>query len=424
MKKEFNLSTLPNGLQLLLVPRNSSPTTTVAVVVKVGSKYESKEINGISHFLEHMAFKGTKKRPNPSNIAKELDSLGASYNAFTSHEFTTFYTKAENKSSAKILEIISDLYINPIFEEKEIEKEKGVVIEEINMYEDIPMRKVQENFMKLLYGNQPAGWDIAGKKEVIKRLTRSDLINYRKTHYSARNTLLVISGGFSSYSLKRQASRLFGDLKRGRRNKVPPVKERQNKPAKLIEYKKSDQTHLVVGFRAFNIFDKRRFALEVLTTILGKGMSSRLFRRVRDELGAAYYVGSSAELFSNHGFVAAHAGANNKKAKEVIKVILEEFEKLKKEKVEKEEIQKAKNHIIGHIMLGLETSDDLAYFYASQIAIGIKPLTPKELVKKINSVTAEEIQNVANSLFKNKSLNLAVLGPFKESGLGDILKIS
>jgi len=174
----FRKKVLPNGMRLILVPKADSFTTTVAVSVEAGSKYETKDINGLSHFLEHMCFKGTKKRPRAIDISSELDGMGASYNAFTAQEMTSYYVKARNESLDKVLDVIADMYLNPVFDENEIEKERGVIIEEINMYEDTPQRRVQEFFMQLVYGDQPAGWDIAGRKEVIRKLTRGDFIKY------------------------------------------------------------------------------------------------------------------------------------------------------------------------------------------------------------------------------------------------------
>ena len=193
---KFNKTILKNGLRVITVPMKDNPTVTVLMMVEAGSKYETKEINGLSHFLEHMCFKGTTKRPKAIDISQELDTVGAQYNAFTSQEYTGYYAKADFKHLDLLLDVVSDMYLNPIFEDKEIEKEKGVIIEEINMYEDLPHRKVQEIFMKLLYGDQPAGWDIAGTKDNIKNIKRSDFLDYRRKHYVPSATTLVVAGRF------------------------------------------------------------------------------------------------------------------------------------------------------------------------------------------------------------------------------------
>lgn len=396
---------------------------TCAVLVEAGSKYETKDINGLSHFLEHMCFKGTTNRPGPKEISAELDGLGAQYNAFTSREFTSYYAKVRSESLPKALEIIADMYLNPIFDAKEIEKERGVIIEEINMYEDTPKRKVGDLFMELVYGDQPAGWDIAGRKEVIERLTREDFIKYRSENYLAPATVVVVAGNFDPDKVQKEVEIMFAGLGNGRKKEKPKVVESQSAPRELIHFKESDQTHLVMGFRAFPVFDERRFTLNVLTDILGGGMSSRLFTKVRDELGAAYYVGASADLYSDHGLAEMVAGVNHKKIEDVIKASLEEFARFRDELVPEPELARAKEHILGNFFLSLETTDEVAFYYGSDEIMGLPIITPEEVAEKIRRVTAEDIRAVARDLFRNEGLNLAVIGPFRDKSFGDILKV-
>lgn len=421
--QEFKRLKLDNGLRLILVPEPHSLATTVMAIVAAGSKYETKEINGLSHFLEHMCFKGTKNRPRSIDISAELDGLGAEYNAFTSQEFTSYFAKARNEVQDKILDIVSDLYLNPVFDANEIEKEKGVIVEEINMYEDLPQRRVQEYFMELVYGDQPAGWGIAGRKEVIRKLGREDFVKYRSQHYLAQATALVIAGGFDEKNIVAEVQKSFGMFPAGEKGAKEKVRETQEKPAELIKFKESDQTHLVLGFRAFGIFDERRFALQVLANVLGGGMSSRLFQRVREELGAAYYVNASADLYSDHGLIMMSAGVDHSKIEVVIKTGLEEFARFRDELVTDKELQKAKDHLIGHLFLSVETSDELAYFYGGQEVMDLELKTPQAVAEKIKEVTARDIQKVAQTLFSNNRLNLAIIGPFKDRSFGDILKI-
>ncbi len=263
MTQDFKKIVLDNGLRIVLVPQAQSLATTVLILVEAGSKYETKEINGLSHFLEHMCFKGTKKRPTSIEISSELDGLGAVYNAFTEMEFTGYFAKARPDHFEAILDVISDMYLNQIFDLKEIEKERGVIIEELNMYEDLPMRRVQESFTNLLYGDQPAGWDIGGRKEVIKKLTRDDFIKYRNEHYLGQASLVVIAGQFNEEEAVEKIKTVFADIKTGK--KTPKIKtiEQQDKPRILLKTKKTDQTHLVLGVRAFDMFDERKYALEV-----------------------------------------------------------------------------------------------------------------------------------------------------------------
>ncbi|KKR89175.1 MAG: putative zinc protease [Candidatus Wolfebacteria bacterium GW2011_GWA2_42_10] len=411
--EKFNKITLENGLRIIIVPKPDSLSTTVLVLVEAGSKYETKEINGISHFLEHMCFKGTKKRPRAIDIASELDSLGASYNAFTSQEYTGYYAKAQPKHFDKILDIISDMYLNPVFDQNEINKERGVIVEEINMYEDLPMRRVQQLFLNLLYGDQPAGWDIAGSKEIIKELNREDFLKYKKNHYLASSTIAVVSGKFDDEAVGKIKS-FFSGIKTNK--KIPKIKtkEFQENPQILLKYKESDQAHLVLGVRAYDIFDKRKYAFQVLVNILGSGMSSRLFQKIRDEMGAAYYIRAEADLFTDHGYLAVFAGVDNKRIEEVIKAILEEFRKLSQKAVDEKELQKSKDHLLGNLMLSLETSDELASFYGGQEILTKKLIGPDELAQKIQAVKAEEIMAVAKDIFQNNKLNLAIIGPFKD----------
>ncbi len=410
-------------MRLILVPQKGTLATTVAVAVEAGSKYETKDINGLSHFLEHMCFKGTMKRPRPIDIASELDGMGANYNAFTSQEITAYHVKARKESLEKVLDVIADVYLNPVFDPNEINKERGVITEEINMIEDTPQRRIHDFFMELVYADQPAGWDVAGRKEVIERLTRDDFIKYRSEHYLAPATTVVVAGGFDENDIEEKITGYFAGLTGGEKPKKVPVRESQEKPAELIKSKDSDQTHLVMGFRAFSLFDKRRFALEVLADILGSGFSSRLWQKIREEMGAAYYIRASADLYSDHGLIEMWAGVDHKKFKDVIKASLTEFARLRDEKVSAAELERAKEHLVGTLFLSLETSDELAFYYGLQEIQNFPILTPDALAEKIKAVRAEEIQAVARDLFRNESLNLAVIGPFKDKSFGDILRI-
>lgn len=414
---------IENGLRVLLVPQKQSLTAMVMVLVEAGSKYETRKINGISHFLEHMCFKGTTNRPNPLQISSELDSLGASYNASTSQEFTNYFAKAKYDATPDILEIITDLYANPIFAEEEIEKEKGVIVEEIHMYEDLPARRVQEVFMKLVYGDQPAGWDIAGDEKTVRLFKREDFVNYRKEHYLPQSTILVVSGKFSEKRIVKDIQKYFSSLRRGVKTSKKRVVERQLHPQEEIVYKDSDQSHLVMGFRAFGVHDKRRFALQVLSDILGGGMSSRLWQKIREELGAAYYIRSDTDFYSDHGLLTMSAGVNHEKIREVITVALQEFIRFVKEPVSLHELAKAKDHITGNLYISLETSDEVGSFYGAQEVMGIPLATPETVSKKISMVTPADIQSVAREIVRNDRLNMALIGPFRGKKFSDIVRV-
>ncbi len=395
------------------MPMKDNPTVTVMVLVEAGSKYETKAKNGLSHFLEHMCFKGTLKRPSSFAISSELDSIGAQSNAFTSTEYTGYYAKAEHHYLPKILDVVTDVYLNPIFPEAELEKEKGVIVEEINMYEDMPHRKVAEVFEELLYGNQPAGWPIIGSKENIRKMSRKDLVDYRNAHYVASATLVVVSGKINEKKVIEEVKKKFSGVSTGHKDSKPKVKEVQKTPQVKIEFKKTDQSHFVLGFRAFDVRDNRNWALAVLSTILGKGMSSRLFIKMREELGLCYYVRSGISTATDHGYFTISAGVGNKRIKESVRVLCEELRKIKAEGISGLELRKAKDFMIGNLALDLESSDDYADFYGFQEIYREPILTREQHVEKIEAVTEKDVEKVMKDIFQKNKLNLALIGPFK-----------
>jgi predicted Zn-dependent peptidase len=410
----YNKTILENGVRVITIPMKDSPTVTVFVLVEAGSNYETKEKNGISHFLEHIFFKGTTKRPNNSAISSELDNLGSHYNAFTSNEYSGYYAKAEFSHFAKILDIISDMYLNPLFPEAEIEKEKGVIIEEINMREDIPQYQVQKLFYKLVYGDQPAGWDITGPKENIKKMTREDFVNYRTRFYTAPATTVVISGNFVEDEAVQNIKNIFGVMPKSPKGTKEKVQESQSKPEIALFKKETDQTHLILGVRTFDTYDKRDRVMRVLEGVLDAGMSSRLFKKLRDEMGVCYYVSAGQDSFTDHGVFTVSAGVDNKRVKEVISVILSELNRLKTEIVDKDELQKVKQNLSGVMYLGLESSDSLAKFYGGQEIMNEIIKKPEEIKAEIESVTAEEVMKLAKEIFVDSGLNLAIVGRFED----------
>jgi predicted Zn-dependent peptidase len=414
---------LKNGLRVITVPMKDSPTVTFLVLVSTGSKYEVKKLNGLSHFLEHMCFKGTEKRPNAKTISTELDTIGAQYNAFTGQEYTGYYAKSDKKNFAQIFDVVADIYLNSTFPENEIEKEKGVIVEEINMYEDLPMRHVQDLLMEIMYGDQPAGWNIAGNAETVRSMQRKDFVKYHKEHYVPNATTLVVAGGVDEKEVLKNITKVFGKLKDSEKTQKKKTKDVQKNPQVLIKNKKTDQTHFVLGFRAFDIFDKRNTALSLLSGVLAGGMSSRLFVKLREEMGVCYYVRSAPDFYTDHGLLQISSGVDNKRVKEVIKVLLEECQKLKDEIVGEEELQKIKNMFISNIRMSLEATDDIANFYGGQEVLMNKIENPEEKIKKIQNTKSSDILNVAKEIFKDKNLNLALIGPFEDKKeFLDILK--
>lgn len=411
---KFSKHILKNGLRVVTVPMKDNPTVTVLVLVEAGSKYENKKLNGISHFLEHMCFKGTMKRPKAIDISKELDALGSQYNAFTSQEYTGYYAKSDAKHFKQILDIVSDIYLNSTFPETEIEKEKGVIVEEINMYEDMPHRHVQDLMMKLLYGDQPAGWNIAGEKENVRAMKRKDFILYHKMHYVPKATTIVIAGQVSPKESLREIKKIFENLKNNKKVGKKKVIESQKSPKVLLKYKDTDQTHFVLGVRTFDLFHKNNATLSVLSGILGGGMSSRLFQKLREEMGVGYYVRAYNDTYTDHGFFQISAGVDNKRVDEVINAVLEECRKLKTYEVEEEELEKTKECLIGNMKLSLESTDDIANFYGGQELLKKKIVFAEDKAKELRKVTVKDIKDMANKIFTDKNLNLALIGPFKE----------
>jgi predicted Zn-dependent peptidase len=314
--------------------------------------------------------------------------------------------------------------LNPLFAPEEIEKERGVVIEELNMYEDMPMRKVQDVFLSLLYGDQPAGWDVGGEKEIIRKLKREDFIAYREKHYVMPGTVMLVAGKFDEKKVVAQVRASFDGLKRHPVVPKPKTREAQSKPRLKLKFKESDQGHLVLGFRAFDVFDERRYAAEILADVLGGGMSSRLFKRVREELGAAYYINADIDLMLDHGAFDVSAGVDHSKIETVIEAILEECRRVIREPVPDDELRRAKDHMTGNLILGLETSDDLANYYGGQEILTKTLLSPEQLIDRIQAVTAADVRSVAKAIFKNKGLNLAIIGPYRNPTMFEgILKL-
>jgi len=383
------------------------------VLVGVGSKYERKQESGISHFVEHLFFKGTQKRPTAKDIAQDLDKIGGSYNAFTSKEWTGYFAKVDKSHFNLALDWVSDIFLNSRLPAKEIEKERGVIIEEINMTLDAPMRYVGDLWEELLYGNQPAGWQIIGSKENILNLKRADFINYINEHYSSRNTVVAVAGNFPQKDIIKIVGKYFKNIGEDKPKEKIKTIERQAKPETLLYYKPTDQSHLCLGARGFDMFSEKRFAQELLAIILGGNMSSRLFLEVREKKGLAYYIHTNDETYTDSGYLVTQAGAPNDKADEAVAVILKEYKRIKERGVSPEELKKAKDYFKGALTLSLEPSDAQAMFFASQEALSGKILTAKEKYEKISKITNKDIQRIAQEIFHPSKINLALIGPHK-----------
>jgi len=405
---------LKSGLRVLTIPQQNTRTVTVLVLVGTGSKYEEKRVNGVSHFLEHMFFKGTKKRPTPLEIAGPIENVGGTFNAFTSQDLTGYYIKVDATHLDLALEIVADIFLNSLLAQKEITKEKGVVIEEINMRRDTPMIHVTDLLEQFLYGDQPAGWDTAGTKKTVLSLSRNDLISYMQSQYVVSNTVVCVAGNMKEEKVKERVGKLFSSIShKNFKNKVQ-VTESQEKPEVLLEHRGTDQTHLAFAARGYNLFHKDRFAADLLAAILGGGMSSRLFTEVREKLGLAYYISTSSESNPDTGFLATFAGVKNENAQKAVEIIAKEYKKLAGTKIVSTELRNAKDRIKGRMALSLESSDAKAEFYGMQEILEHRFFTPEQLYDRIEKVKAEDIQRVAKNMFAPKNLNLVILGPFED----------
>jgi len=411
----YKKTTFKNGLRLITVPMKGTQAATFLVSVKVGWKYETKDINGISHFLEHMVFKGTKKRPDKRDIIEPLDRIGSMHNASTSNEATSFYAKVDSKHLDIVMDIISDTVLNSKFDQKEIDKERGVIIEEINMYEDHPMElpHMEDLWTKLLYGDQPAGRPGLGTKKTLLGLNRASFLKYFKKHYVASNTVVCVAGNIKEEEIIKKVKKYFANIGTGKPEGKEKVKESQKKPESLLSFKKTDQSHIFLGVRGYNLFSPKRYSQLILATILGGFMSSRLFMSIREERGLAYYIRTFSEGDTDIGYLTTWAGIRNEKIEEAIKLIVKEYKTFKEKKVSKKELEKAKDNLKGRLVLSMESSDAQASFYAGQELLTGKILSLEEKIKKIDSVTAEDIKKIANEIFKPEKLNLVLIGPFK-----------
>lgn len=420
----YTTDTLENGIRVVHVPMRGNPAVTVMALVGVGSEYERENEAGISHFLEHMVFKGTNKRPKSMDLSRELDEIGAVYNAATSREYTAYYVKAARVHLDKVTGILADMTLDPILRDEDIEREKGVILEEINMYRDTPQERVAELFTNSLYGDQPAGRDIAGTKESVSALTQKNFISFRKRHYIAKNIVVVIAGGVSREKALKAAENYFASAREGELRSKRKVRSNKADDRVVLEHKKTDQTHVILGGRACHRFHKDRWTLYVLQSILDGGMSSRIFQRVREEMGAAYYAGFDISTHTDYGTWGFSAGVTTSRAEEVIRVALEEFKDLRDGTVDPKELRKAKDHLVGSLLLSLETSSALARFYGFQELFKEEPIrTPREIREHIQQVAPEDVMRVAQTYLKPENMLLAIVGPHKKrEPFGRVLK--
>ncbi len=423
---QYHKKLLPNGLRVLTIPMPSLESATVLVMAGAGSRYETHKNSGISHFLEHMAFKGTEKRPTAMDISSLIDGMGGEFNAFTGKETTGYYIKSAKNHVSTSLDVLSDMLMHSKLDPSEIEKEKGVIIEEINLYEDMPARKIGDIYEQLLYGDTPMGWDIAGDKDIIRSIQRTDFLSYLGELYSSSNLTVVVAGGIDSEEAFALVEQYFGEMKQFTTKAFEQIKEQQDKPAVLIKQKQTEQIHIALGVRTVPISSPKRYPLSVLSAILGGGMSSRLFHEVREKRGLGYYVRSSSDEYADAGTLVSTAGIDPKRVLEAVEVMVAEYSKVSRSEMNltDEELKKAKEFLKGHLVLDLEDSRSVSGFYAHQELLEEKIENPDEVIMEIDKVTKEDVEAVGKEFFKEATLNLALIGNFEDGQkLESLLKL-
>ncbi len=408
-------STFPNGLRFYSLPMQGTRAATIYVVYQVGSRYETDKVAGMSHFLEHMMFKGTKKRPTPRMVTRELDSLGAEYNAFTSKDWTGYYIKSAKEYFDKSLEIIADILNNSKFSPGAVKRERTVIQEEMRMYEDNPLFRIEDLFEQRIFGKTPLGRDIAGFKDSVLATTSAGLRKFWETYYHPRNMVVIATGAVSPKKVEAQVKKYFGKLKPRRRLPFFSCRYHQKDPQIVLSNKTTEQTQIALGFPAYDYNHPQLPVLDVIHGILGSGMSSRLFEKIRENMGLAYSVRTSVVSYEDLGAFYVRAGLDAKKTLHAIKAILKELTRFKKNLVTAEELRRAKQFMTGNLALQLEESDSYAGWIAKQALFMPKMHTVQDLIDRLNQVTRKQVQEVAQDVMDPAKLNLAVIGPHKST---------
>ncbi|MBW7943878.1 insulinase family protein [Patescibacteria group bacterium] len=419
----YTKDVLPSGLTIIRVPMPAVESVTVLALVNVGSRYEEPRLWGISHFLEHMVFKGTEQYPDAQSLAAAVDAIGAKFNAFTSKEYTGYYVKATSKGLDLALNVVSDMLLTPKLRQEDIDREKGVIIEEINMYADMPASHIATRFEQLVYNEKTLGHDIIGTKETVSAFTTADFQNHLHTWYGRHNIVLILSGDAQAIQqpqLLEKVDQLFqkGDSKQ--RLVTNPAEHYGEQPLTdrqlLVEHRTTEQAHFVLGFPALRRTDKRRPALSVLNVLLGGNMSSRLFSEVREKRGLCYYIHSDVDFYHDAGLFGGSAGVDPKRVEEAVTVTLEEFFALGdgSKPVTESELQRAKDYITGKFVLDLEDSESVAQYFGMKQLLQGEVETPDQLLKRYMAVSLDEINHLAQEILLPDHLRFAVIGPFED----------
>jgi predicted Zn-dependent peptidase len=409
----FQRDTLDNGLRVLTADLPYAQSVAVMISLAAGSRYETAETNGIAHFSEHMFFKGTERRPSARQISGEIDAIGGEFNAFTGKESTTYYVKCAAEHRDVALDVLVDMLRNSRFAEDEIEREKGVIVEEMNMYFDTPRDFIGGVYEQLLWGDQPLGWDIIGRKETVRDATRDTFLGYLDRWYRPSRIVLGVAGRIGDGLLER-AQALLGDLAAGETGEPDPVAAYANGRVRVFT-KQSDQAHVCLGVHSFPLDHPDRYALQLLATALGGGMSSRLFSEVRERRGLAYYVYGLNHSYTDTGTLYAQAGVDIKRIDEAVGTIAGELRKIAAEPPAADELEKARSFAKGRFVLQLESPQGLMMFGLRKEVLERKLPDPEEVLRGLDAVTGEDVARVASELIAGDRMRLAVIGPFDDA---------
>jgi len=409
----FEKTVLPNGLRVVTAPMPQSKSVACFVMFAAGSRYETKDTNGIAHFAEHMFFKGTERRPTAREIAGEIDSIGGEFNAFTGKEYTGYYVKCAAEHRDVALDVLVDMLRNSRFDPEEIEREKGVIVEEMNMYYDTPRDYVDGVYDELLYGDQPLGWDIIGRKDTVRAAKRETFFGYLDRWYRAPRMVAGVAGNLGE-GLHERLEGLLGEVPDGETGQPEPASWSQGAPQVKLHTKQSDQAHIRIGVHSYPIDHPDRYALSLLATVLGGGMSSRLFTEVRERRGLAYYVFAANQSYTDAGSLYSQAGVDIARADEAVKTIAHEFHRIASEAVPADELEKARALAKGRFVLRLENPQGMTMFGLSREVLEGRAVEPQEVLEGLDAVTAEDVQRVAEDVIGSNGINLALIGPFED----------
>jgi predicted Zn-dependent peptidase len=409
----FERTELGNGLRVLTAPMPQAKSVACFVMLAAGSRYETRDTNGIAHFAEHMFFKGTERRPTARQIAGEIDAIGGEFNAFTSKEYTGYYVKCAAEHRDVALDVLVDMLRHSRFDPEEIDREKGVIVEEMNMYFDTPRDFIDSVYDELLYGDQPLGWDVIGTKETVRAATRETFLSYLDRWYRAPRLVVGVAGNLGA-GLVPQLERLLGDVPDGSPSGPAAVSLDQQSAAVKVFTKASDQAHLRFGVHSYPLEHPDRYALALVATVLGGGMSSRLFTEVRERRGLAYYVYSYNQGYTDAGTLFAQAGVDINRIDDAVSTIASEFARIAAEPVGPEELEKARNFAKGRLVLSLEDPKGMIMFGLRGEVLEDRVREPDEVLAGFDAVTAEDVQRVAQDVIRKQRLNLALIGPFDD----------